>query len=156
LSGKPEEAKTDRYTYSVHQGHGCLVLVAKRLTGEEAKEGDLEQVKEELRDMGKWEALVCSISSLMQAVGFRILDKKAIDYHFGYSKYCIREATGKDIDDGPWRYHTRVSINLVADERRRRSKENSVPDEAEIIQQIGNISKWRNWKQSFPFFEQTR
>lgn len=145
LSQKPKTAETDRYRYSVERAEiEGVLLVAVPLTGDGATEEDVGRVKEELRDLGKWEALVCSISDLLQGVGFNASRGYVTDYAFGYERYGI-EVKG---DRGY------ISVIVVLSKEERRKRQSPFLSGDEIIRQVGNISRWRNLRRSFSFLEQ--
>jgi len=145
LSQEPKTAETNRYRYSVQRAEteGVLLAVAP-LTGDDATDEDEEHVKEELRDLGKWESLVCSISDLLQGIGFNASRRYVTDYPFGHERYGIEVKR-----EGHY-----ISVVVVLSKEERRRRQYPFLNDDEIIHQVGNISKWQNWRRSFPFFEQ--
>jgi len=140
-------AETNRYRYSVERAEiQGVLLAAAPLTGDDATEEDEKRVIEELGDLGKWESLLCSISDLLDGIGFRVSSGDVTGYLFGRERYDIKVNREGGL--------ILVTVSLSKEERRKRQSPFLNGDE--IIHQVGNLSKWQNWRRSFPFFEQTR
>jgi len=140
------EVKTERYRFVIEGTNDESVAITAKPWNKSATEDDVKLVQEFLGNMGRWEKLVSSATTLLGALG---LDKgKTFDYRFGQDKYDI----DLGLDTSPFGAIVSGIVRLKELEYNRRAMEGScfLPVK-EIACQIENISKWIDWRDSFLF-----
>jgi hypothetical protein len=103
----------------------------------------VEEIKELLKDMGKWETVVKAGKSLLEDFGITEKSETENEEEFGYEKYTMKYSQD--------RKSVYVIIGLTQEESLRRSKgdyRQLKPSEKEIAEQIKNIQKWQKLRRA--------
>lgn len=127
------------YRFDFGQEGTVVVFSAVRVDGDDITDEDERWVKERLKDMGKWEAVVKAFSDLVGEAGL----SKASPSIKAFSPDAYKVETqpkGKEV--------VRGTVSLSKEERHRRTGGSVGMESAlsveEVIEQMENVGKWRN------------
>lgn len=139
--------KTEKYDFYFYQGKNAMgraknvIVNVAMIDREKFANGDVRELKEFLKVMGKWENFVKAGKSLFRDLGIRTKSEKEDEKQFGFEKYQMKFERKNE--------RVTVTMKLTPKESLRRTggdTEYAALFAEEIAEQIKNVPKWKRLK----------
>jgi hypothetical protein len=115
-------------------------------SGSDAREDDILRITAILNDMGKWESMLKSGSSVFSELGL-IPAERQVEYPYSFGAQLYRDIV---IEMDGSRDFLWCFVSLTIDERRKRERAdvNPIFQAGEIEAQLMNVPKWRSFEKT--------